>query len=60
MISNKERKMNFRSLCVIAAMLFLAACQSSPQSGANAGGTAASASAAAPGSREDFVQNVGD
>ncbi|HKR20252.1 MAG TPA: peptidoglycan-associated lipoprotein Pal [Stellaceae bacterium] len=54
--------MNFRSLCVIAAMLFLAACQSSPQSGANAGGTAASASAstAAPGSSEDFVQNVGD
>lgn len=52
--------MNFRSLCVISAMLFLAACQSSPQSGANAGGTAASTSAAAPGSREDFVQNVGD
>jgi len=50
--------MNFRSLCVITAMLFLAACQSAPQSGAGAGGTAAST--AAPGSREDFVQNVGD
>jgi len=52
--------MNFRSLCVIAAMLFLAACQTSPQSGANAGGTAASTSSVVPGSREDFVQNVGD
>ncbi|MBU6506222.1 MAG: peptidoglycan-associated lipoprotein Pal [Alphaproteobacteria bacterium] len=52
--------MNFRSLCVIAAMLFLAACQSSPQSGANAGGNANATSTAAPGSREDFVQNVGD
>lgn len=52
--------MNFRSLCVIAAMLFLAACQTSPQSGANAGGSATSASAVAPGSSEDFVQNVGD
>lgn len=52
--------MSFRSLCVIAALSFLAACSSSPQSGANAGGTAAASSAAAPGSREDFVQNVGD
>jgi len=54
--------MNLRSLCVIAAMLFLAACQSSPQSGANAGGnaTGTSTSTVAPGSREDFVQNVGD
>ncbi|MGH7013068.1 MAG: peptidoglycan-associated lipoprotein Pal [Stellaceae bacterium] len=52
--------MNFRSLCVIAAMLFLAACQSSPQSNAGAGGSAAATSTVAPGSREDFVQNVGD
>ncbi|MGB8181051.1 MAG: peptidoglycan-associated lipoprotein Pal [Stellaceae bacterium] len=54
--------MNLRSLCVIAAMLFLAACQSSPQSGANASGNAngTSTSTVAPGSREDFVQNVGD
>lgn len=50
--------MNFRSLCVIAAMLFLAACQTTPQTGAGAGGTATST--VAPGSREDFVQNVGD
>ncbi|MDE2229038.1 MAG: peptidoglycan-associated lipoprotein Pal [Alphaproteobacteria bacterium] len=49
--------MNFRSLSVIAAMLLLAACQSAPQSGAGAGGTTAGA---VPGSREDFVQNVGD
>jgi len=52
--------MNFRSLFVISAMLILTACQSSPQSGANAGGNANATSAAAPGSREDFVQNVGD
>jgi len=54
--------MTFRSLCVIAAMLLLAACSSSPQSSTNAGGTAAasSSSAVTPGSREDFVQNVGD
>ena len=53
--------MNFRSLLVIGAMLFLAACSSAPQSGAGAGGTAeASTPSVAPGSREDFVQNVGD
>ncbi len=50
--------MNFRSLCVIAAMLFLAACQSAPQQAGGAQGTAGST--VVPGSREDFVQNVGD
>lgn len=52
--------MNFRSLCVIAAMLFLAACQSAPQTGGSAGGTVTTTATVAPGSREDFVQNVGD
>jgi peptidoglycan-associated lipoprotein len=50
--------MKFRSLCVIAAMLLLAACQSAPHTTGGASGTAAST--VAPGSREDFVQNVGD
>lgn len=57
--------MKFRSLCVIAAMLFLAACQSTPQSQNGAGGAGAAngtatANSVVPGSREDFVQNVGD
>lgn len=57
--------MKFRSLCVIAAMLFLAACQSTPQSQNGAGGAGgangtATTSSVVPGSREDFVQNVGD
>jgi len=55
--------MNLRSLSVLAAFLFLAACSSNPNSssqtagGANAGGAATMAT---PGSREDFIQNVGD
>ena len=54
--------MKFRSLCVIGAMLLLAACQSAPQShnGAGGAGGTAATSSVVPGSREDFVQNVGD
>jgi peptidoglycan-associated lipoprotein len=60
--------MNLRSLSVLAAaLLLLAACKEAPQTSANtAGGTgAANAATAAPsgpakGSREDFIQNVGD
>jgi peptidoglycan-associated lipoprotein len=54
--------MKFRSLCVIGAMLLLAACQSAPQSNNGAGGAGGTAatSSVVPGSREDFVQNVGD
>lgn len=52
--------MNFKSLSVIAAMLFLAACAQKTESGANTGGAASGASTATAGSREDFIQNVGD
>ena len=48
--------MNLRSLTMVAAMLFLAACASGQNSATNTG----TGSNAAPGSREDFVQNVGD
>jgi len=46
--------MKFKVLGVMAALLFLAACQTGPQSGSGVAG------AATPGSREDFIQNVGD
>ena len=58
--------MNLRSLSLLAAVLLLAACSSNPSTTANtSGGTGQSSSAstqssAAPGSREDFNQNVGD
>jgi len=60
--------MNLRSLSVLAAaVLMLAACKESPETSANtAGGTgAAMAATGAPstvakGTREDFIQNVGD
>ncbi len=45
--------MNLRSLTMVGAMLLLAACAIG-QSSSTTSGTAA------PGSREDFVQNVGD
>jgi len=48
--------MNLRSLTMVAAMLFLAACASGQNSATN---TSTSGNAT-PGSREDFVQNVGD
>jgi peptidoglycan-associated lipoprotein len=60
--------MNLRSLSVLAAaVLMLAACKQSPDTSANtAGGSGAATTATsapsgpAKGSREDFVQNVGD
>jgi peptidoglycan-associated lipoprotein len=60
--------MNLRSLCVLAAAaLLLAACKQPVDTSANTGGgtTATSdqsggASGVAKGSREDFIQNVGD
>lgn len=58
--------MNLRSLSVLAAVLLLAACAETPQTTADTSGKSAAAPAAAkptgpaPGSREDFTQNVGD
>ena len=61
--------MKLRSLCVLAAAaLLLAACKQPNDTSANTGGGATSTSAqaggpaggAAKGSREDFIQNVGD
>ena len=45
--------MNLRSLTMVGAMLLLAACATGKSSSTTSGN-------AAPGSREDFVQNVGD
>jgi peptidoglycan-associated lipoprotein len=60
--------MNLRSLSVLAAaVLLLAACKENPDMSANTSGAtnATSTTSAAPsgvtkGSREDFIQNVGD
>ena len=60
--------MNFRSLSVLAAaVILLAACKQSPETSANtsgatntAGAASSAASGPAKGSREDFIQNVGD
>jgi peptidoglycan-associated lipoprotein len=58
--------MNLRSLSVLAAaVLMLAACKESPQTSGNTAGGAGMATAATPsgpakGTREDFIQNVGD
>jgi peptidoglycan-associated lipoprotein len=60
--------MNFRSLSVLAAaVLLLAACKQSPEMSQNTSGTTATTpmtsgapSGPAKGSREDFIQNVGD
>jgi peptidoglycan-associated lipoprotein len=60
--------MKLRSLCVLAAAaLLLAACKQPNDTSANTGGGATSTSTdtgspsgAAKGSREDFIQNVGD
>lgn len=56
--------MNFRPLGVLAAVLLLAACAQNPATTTNTSGAAAAApppaSTVTPGSREDFIQNVGD
>lgn len=56
--------MNFRPLSMLAAVLLLAACSSNPATTANTSGAATStgpsATTVTPGSREDFIQNVGD
>jgi peptidoglycan-associated lipoprotein len=57
--------MNLRPLSLLAALLLVAACSQTPTTGggtAGAGGaqTAPVTSNVTPGSKEDFVQNVGD
>ena len=56
--------MNLRPLSLIAGLLLLAACSQNPSNtgaGANTGaGNATTQSQVAPGSKEDFIQNVGD
>jgi peptidoglycan-associated lipoprotein len=56
--------MNLRPLSLIAGLLLLAACAQNPSTTAGAGGggnaAAGAATTAAPGSSQDFVQNVGD
>jgi peptidoglycan-associated lipoprotein len=55
--------MNLRPLSLIAGLLLLAACSQTPATNANTGGTGAgntTQSSIVPGSKEDFIQNVGD
>jgi peptidoglycan-associated lipoprotein len=56
--------MNLRPLSLIAGLLLLAACSQNPSTNANTGGTGAGTgttqSSIVPGSKEDFIQNVGD
>ncbi|HEY5209014.1 MAG TPA: peptidoglycan-associated lipoprotein Pal [Stellaceae bacterium] len=60
--------MNLRPLSLLAAVLLVAACSQTPQSGGGAGGaggattgsSTSSTSTVSPGSKQDFVQNVGD
>ena len=56
--------MNLRPLSLIAGLLLLAACSQNPSTNANTGGTGAgnatTQSSVVPGSKEDFIQNVGD
>jgi peptidoglycan-associated lipoprotein len=57
--------MNLRSLSLLAGVLLLAACADNPSttadsSGKGAGAAPTNTSSVAPGSKEDFVQNVGD
>jgi peptidoglycan-associated lipoprotein len=61
--------MNLRPLALFAALLLVAACSQTPENGGGAGGAGGagsnagsmnSTSNATPGSRQDFVQNVGD
>ncbi|HEX4113963.1 MAG TPA: peptidoglycan-associated lipoprotein Pal [Stellaceae bacterium] len=62
--------MNLRTFSLLAAVLLVAACSQTPENGGGAGGAGAMApssssssssmSTATPGSKQDFVQNVGD
>lgn len=58
--------MNLRPLSLLAGLLLLAACAQTPATTSNAGGggqstaTPMTKSSVAPGSSQDFVQNVGD
>jgi peptidoglycan-associated lipoprotein len=53
--------MNLRPVILIAATLLLAACAEKPaETGAGGGGATATQSNVVPGSKQDFVQNVGD
>jgi peptidoglycan-associated lipoprotein len=55
--------MNLRPLSLIAGLLLLAACSQNPSNtgtGANTGAGSTTQSQIVPGSKEDFVQNVGD
>lgn len=56
--------MNLRPVALLAALLLVAACSQTPTTGGGGAGTGASTSTAVsnvtPGSRQDFVQNVGD
>ena len=54
--------MNLRPLSLIAGLLLLAACSQNPSTSGNAGntGNANQSTSVAPGSKEDFIQNVGD
>ena len=56
--------MNLRPLSLIAGLLLLAACSQNPATNANNGGATnggpTTTSTVAPGSAQDFIQNVGD
>lgn len=58
--------MNLRSLSLLAAVLLVAACSETPTDTSNTAGTGGAQNATAatntvtPGSKQDFVQNVGD
>ena len=56
--------MNLRSLSLLAAVLLVAACSSTPENTSNTAGTGGaqtpSAPTVTPGSEQDLVQNVGD
>lgn len=55
--------MNLRSVTLLAALLLVSACAETPKDTGNtggAGGQAPNTATVTPGSREDFVQNVGD
>ena len=56
--------MNLRSLTLLAAVLLVAACSSSPENASNTAGTGGAQNApqttVTPGTEQDLVQNVGD